>query len=156
MTKPRALIPSDKLNVIEIVDKPERDKPKVSGQGAASKSKDTAGKPPRKKASAGRSHGKLLEDRIALDFADKHKDTFRYIALWNRWMKWDGDCWRHEDTLRAFDMSRKLCREAGDAKARTVAAVVTLARADREIAATDEQWDVGTEIFNTAAVKESR
>ena len=56
-------------------------------------------------------------------------------------MHWIGTCWQPEDTLKAFDRSRTLCRAAGDADAKTVAAVVTLARSDRRIAATAEQWD---------------
>jgi len=90
-----------------------------------------------------------LEDRVALEFARKHEEDFRYVAKWNRWMRWDGGRWQHEDTLRAFDEARRLCREAEDAKAETVAAVVTLARADRAIAAREEQWDVNAMIFNT-------
>jgi putative DNA primase/helicase len=89
-----------------------------------------------------------LEDQVALNFASKHEQDFRFIAKWGRWMKWDGNRWHHEDTLRAFDEARKLCREASDAKARTVAAVVTLARSDRIIAATEHQWDTGGKLVN--------
>ena len=81
------------------------------------------------------------EDAIALRFAEQHSETFRYIAASNEWMRWQQLRWRSEETLAAFDTSRKLCREAGDAKAKTVAAVVTLARSDRRIAATSDQWD---------------
>ena len=50
-------------------------------------------------------------------------------------------------SLAAFDKARVLCREAEDAKAKIVAAVVTLARTDRAIAATEDQWDVDREYF---------
>src|SRR5262249_54549720 len=90
-----------------------------------------------------------LEDAIALDFARTHANAFRFVAKWGRWMKWNGDRWRPEDTLHAFDEARKLCRTSGDAKARTAAAVVTLARSDRAIAATEDQWDCDNKIFNT-------
>ena len=63
-------------------------------------------------------------------------------------MRWQQSRWRSEDTLAAFDTSRKLCREAGDAKAKTVAAVVTLARTDRRIAATSDQWDADPMILS--------
>jgi putative DNA primase/helicase len=43
----------------------------------------------------------------------------------------------------------KLCRTAGNAKAKTVAAVVTLARSDRRLAATTDQWDRDPWSFNT-------
>jgi putative DNA primase/helicase len=92
-------------------------------------------------------HGNI-EDETALAFAAKHADHFRFVAIWSRWMFWHDNCWRHEDTLSAFDQARLLCRESGDAKAKTVAAVVTLARADRAIAAREEQWDVSTKNLN--------
>jgi len=82
-----------------------------------------------------------LEDRVALDFAAQHIDDLRYVAKSSQWMHWDETCWRPEDTLFAFDQSRVLCRAAGDAHAKTVSAVVTLARSDRRLAATIEQWD---------------
>jgi hypothetical protein len=89
-----------------------------------------------------------LEDRVALDFAAEHVDNFRYIAKSSQWMRWQGTRWQPEDTLFAFDQSRKLCRDAGDARAKTVAAVVTLARSDRRMAAVEDQWDADPEIFN--------
>jgi putative DNA primase/helicase len=82
-----------------------------------------------------------LEDRVALEFASLHASAFRYVSIWNRWMAYDGTRWQAEDTLRAFDESRKLCRAAGEARAKTVAAIVTLARADRRLAAVTDQWD---------------
>jgi putative DNA primase/helicase len=105
----------------------------------------TAEKPRPEKSNAGTGG---LEDQVALNFASKHERDFRFIAKWGRWMKWDGNRWHHEDTLRAFDEARKLCRGASDAKARTVAAVVTLARSDRTIAATEYQWDTGGKLVN--------
>jgi len=60
-----------------------------------------------------------------------------------------------EGTLAAFDVSRKLCREAGDARAKTVSAVTTLARADRRMAAAMDQWDSDPEIFNTPTKESS-
>src|SRR5262249_47824058 len=41
------------------------------------------------------------------------------------------------------------CRQAGDARAKTVAAVVTLGRSDRRLAATTGQWDNHPMLFNT-------
>jgi P4 family phage/plasmid primase-like protien len=93
-------------------------------------------------------HGVDLEDRVALAFAAKHVDDFRYIAKSSQWMRWQETRWQPEDTLFAFDQSRKLCRDAGDSRAKTVAAVITLARSDRRMAATEGQWDADREIFN--------
>jgi putative DNA primase/helicase len=82
-----------------------------------------------------------LEDRVALAFAAELADQLRYIAKSNRWMRWNGTCWQEASTLAAFDESRKLCRNAGDARGKTVAAVITLARSDRRLAAMATQWD---------------
>jgi putative DNA primase/helicase len=92
--------------------------------------------------------GVCLEDRVALDFAAQHVDDFRYIAKTSQWMRWRETRWQPEDTLFAFDQSRVLCRAAGDARAKTVAAVTTLARSDRRMAAVEEQWNADPEIFN--------
>jgi hypothetical protein len=92
-----------------------------------------------------------LEDRVALEFAKLRADDFRFVATWNRWMKYDGTRWQAEDTLCAFDEARKLCRQARNAKAKTVAAVVTLARTDRRLAAVTDQWDADLWLLGTPA-----
>jgi Bifunctional DNA primase/polymerase, N-terminal len=92
--------------------------------------------------------GAGLEDSVALTFAEEHADDLRFVAKSNQWMRWSGARWQPEDTLAAFDLSREYCRAAGDAKAKTVGAVVTLARADRRMAAVTEQWDSEPMLFN--------
>jgi putative DNA primase/helicase len=66
--------------------------------------------------------------------------------------------WQLDDTLHVFDRVRALCREvatnceraaAAVASAKTVAAVERLARADRRLAATVEQWDANAWPLNT-------
>src|SRR5262249_42510274 len=99
--------------------------------------------------------GAGLEDMVALAFAEEQADYFRYVAASSQWMRWDGSRWQVEGTLAAFDVSRKLCREAGDARAKTVSAVTTLARADRRMAAAMDQWDSDPEIFNTPTKESS-
>jgi putative DNA primase/helicase len=86
-----------------------------------------------------------------LQFAATYAEGFRYIAEWNCWMLWNGTYWKQEKTLQAFDKARVLCRQAEDAKAKIVAAVVTLARADRAIAATEDQWNTKLFALNTPA-----
>jgi putative DNA primase/helicase len=82
------------------------------------------------------------QDQVAIAFAKQYADAFRYVAAWNRWLEWDGVRWQFEETLHAFDKARELLRDSLDkADAKTVAAVVTLARADRMLAATTAQWD---------------
>jgi D5 N terminal like len=98
------------------------------------------------------------EDRLALRFADRHGSGLRYVAAWGKWLTW-GACWKIENTLLAFHMAREICREAAAecnrlpeskaiAKAKTVVAVENLARSDRRIAATVNQWNADQSFFN--------
>jgi putative DNA primase/helicase len=99
------------------------------------------------------------DEALALRFAERHAGDLRFVAAWNRWLIWDGGRWRFDDTLRAFDLARHVCREAAAecntkakkaiASAKAVAAVVTLARADRRLAATVDQWDADPWLLNT-------
>src|ERR1700716_169044 len=100
------------------------------------------------------------DEALALRFADRHANDLRYVAAWGRWLRYDGSRWAFEDTLAAFDFARKICREAAAecnkpkaaavvASAKTVAAVERLAKADRRLAATVEQWDADPRALNT-------
>jgi putative DNA primase/helicase len=103
------------------------------------------------------------DEALALRFAIRYADSIRYIAPWGRWLFCDGRRWRFDETLAVFDLVRRLCRqvaeEAGDkskvgvaiASAKTVAAVERLARSDRRLAATVEQWDADPWLLNTPA-----
>jgi len=98
------------------------------------------------------------DEDLALRFANRHADI-RYVAEWGKWLSWDGKRWNFDTTLAIFDHARFLCREAAAkcntkgkkiiASAKTVAAIVTLARADRRLAATTEQWDADPWLLNT-------
>jgi putative DNA primase/helicase len=92
------------------------------------------------------------EESLALAFAERHAHELRYVATWGRWMRYDGTRWDFDDTLHAFDRARAICREVAVdcdnaktataiASAKTVAAVERLAKADRRLAATADQWD---------------
>jgi len=102
------------------------------------------------------------DDALALRFAERHRDDLRYVAAWKQWMAWTGSgtYWRRDTTLSAYDLARKVCREAAVgckktnvaravASDKTVHAVINLARADRRIAATVEQWDADPWMLNT-------
>ncbi len=100
------------------------------------------------------------ESDLALRFVDQHANDLRYVAAWNKWLSWDSRRWCFDTILHAYDLGHALCRKAAaecnkkrDAKelarAKTVAAVITLARADRRIAATVEQWDSDPWLLNT-------
>jgi putative DNA primase/helicase len=103
------------------------------------------------------------DDALALRFSTAHGDDVRFVAAWGKWFLWETATWKVDGTLRAFDMSRTVCRAASAeiddpkrvklassiASAKTVAAVVNLARVDRRHAATHEQWDADPWVFNT-------
>jgi putative DNA primase/helicase len=102
----------------------------------------------------------FTDEALALRFAERHKDDLRFVAAWNRWLILDGPCWRHDRTMLALNLARTICREASAecndariasaiASAKTVAAVERLAKADRRIAATVDQWDSDLWLLNT-------
>lgn len=100
------------------------------------------------------------DEALALQFSACHHERLRYVAAWNKWLIWDGQVWRSDDTLHAFDLARAICREAAVAcgtrrlgpaiaSAKAVAAVERLAKADRRHAATVDQWDADPWLLNT-------
>jgi putative DNA primase/helicase len=103
----------------------------------------------------------FTEEALALSFAETYASNLRYVAAWGRWFLFDGKRWRPDETLRAFDRARAICRKAAAecytntaraiASAKAVNAVVTLAKADRRLAATSDQWDTDPWLLNTPA-----
>jgi putative DNA primase/helicase len=100
------------------------------------------------------------EDALALSFTRRYHRDWRYVATWGRWLVWDGQRWRTEDTLAATDLIRSVCRQtavradnpkvaAKLASASTVGGVERLARADRRHAATTDEWDADPWLLNT-------
>jgi putative DNA primase/helicase len=104
----------------------------------------------------------LSEEALAIRFSRLHHDL-RYVREWRRWMVWDGNLWRKDRTLEAFNRARAICREASSdsdanerrslllASKQCVAAIERLAQADRRHAATPEQWDRDQWALNTPA-----
>ena len=102
---------------------------------------------------------KFSDDALAQRFAERYGDDLCYIAEWSHWYEWADARWWRETTLDAFDRARTICRVAASeaekpkaqtdlTSAKTVAAVERLAKADRRIAATVEQWDTDPDVFN--------
>jgi putative DNA primase/helicase len=100
------------------------------------------------------------EEALALEFASRHGDKARYVAMWNKWLFYDGRRWRVDEKKKALLLARKLCRmyamaansltEAKKiASIKTCTAVVTLAGVDPRIAAGVEQWDADPWLLNT-------
>lgn len=100
------------------------------------------------------------EDALALAFTRRYHRDWRYVAGWGRWLVWDGNRWRTEDTLAATDLIRSVCRHAAVradnpkvaaklASSSTVGGVERLARADRRHAANTDEWDADPWLLNT-------
>ncbi len=99
------------------------------------------------------------DEALALGFAETYRDDLRYVAAWSKWMIYGGGRWVLDETLKAFNLSRVVCRKAAAecntkakktiASAKTVAAVERLAKADRRLAATTDQWDPDDFLLNT-------
>lgn len=104
------------------------------------------------------------DDWLALRFAERHASELRFCALWGDWLQWHSSYWKNEKTLRVFDLARTICRQNAAtltdvdtlakavASAKTVAAVATLARSDRRLAASHDQWDTDIFTFNCGKI----
>lgn len=100
------------------------------------------------------------DDALALSFTSRYAEDWRYCAAWGKWLKWDGRCWRNDETLLIHDLIRIMCREAALkadshrlavrlACSSTVSGVERLARADRHHSATANEWDNDPWLINT-------
>jgi putative DNA primase/helicase len=101
---------------------------------------------------------RFSDDHLALEFVNRHGHELRYVAPWGRWYRYDGTCWRRDETLNVYDLARvsnrdlarvakKVAKQVASAKTR--AAVEQLSRADRRVAATVDQWDADPWLLNT-------
>jgi putative DNA primase/helicase len=98
------------------------------------------------------------EFALADDFIAMYQTDLRYVAKFGKWQVWRGTGWKEDETVRVFDLARRICRRAAAnkekpvakaiSKARTVAAVETLARSYPSVAATVDQWDTDPMKFN--------
>jgi putative DNA primase/helicase len=99
------------------------------------------------------------DDALALTFTAEHEDL-RYVAVWGRWMMWNGHVWIPDATCNVINHARAICRAQSERcdlvvlarkirSAPTVMAVERLARADRRHAAEVKQWDADPWLLNT-------
>ena len=99
------------------------------------------------------------DEALALRFAERHAEDMRYVALWGHWLHFDGKRWHADETLLGVRFARDVCRSAAAecgshlaqklASAGTVSAVERLARADKRLAATIDQFDSDPWLLNT-------
>jgi putative DNA primase/helicase len=138
---------------------------RVNGAGAASHQQLGDGAlPPLSRTPVTIRHPSLPEESelaLAERFVERHEDELRYVGAWSRWLLYDGEHWQIEKTHFAFECAKRVAREAAWGKAEKeakalasnhmAAAIVNLARADRKMAATVEQWDTDPWLLNTPA-----
>ena len=109
------------------------------------------------------------DEALTLTFSARHADRLRYCDAFGRWFEWDSGRWQEDLRRRVFSHARQLCRDrsldaldrldgekavkvaSAVASARTVAAVVSLARADARHATAPEDWDADAWTLNTPA-----
>lgn len=101
----------------------------------------------------------FADDSLALHFSSQYGNELRFVNAWSRWFKWEGQVWRHDDTLHVYDLCRQTCRaysvnaapniQRSITSGKTIAAVEKLIRSDRRHAATVSQWDSDPWLLNT-------
>ena len=109
------------------------------------------------------------DEALTLTFSAQHADRLRYCDSFGRWFEWHEGRWQEDLRRRVFSHARQLCRDrsldalsrldgekavkvaSAVASARTVAAVVSLARADARHATAPEDWDADAWTLNTPA-----
>ena len=108
------------------------------------------------------------DEALTLAFSARHADDLRYCETFGAWFEWHGGRWREDITRRVFSLARRLCRAKSAealatiendktaakiaslvASAKTVAAVVNLARADARHATAPDDWDADPWALNT-------
>jgi putative DNA primase/helicase len=111
----------------------------------------------------------ISHDDLALMFSVRHGLHVRYVAVWDRWLIWDGARFARDERRRVFDMVRNVCRNVlaehlADAgltehqrkalrnrlgSAETVWAVARLAGSDPRHAVSPDQLDANPWALNT-------
>ena len=101
----------------------------------------------------------ISEDRVALEFVDRHKDTVRYNPHEKSYFIWNGSFWKRDNRGLVFNWVRDLAREFGNSaraneqqkigRAAFCNGVEQHARTDQRIEVTSEQWDVNKYLLGT-------
>lgn len=104
------------------------------------------------------------DDALALEMAKANADKLRYVPAWGQWFSYDGVVWRQDDILHAWRCAKQVCRRAAAncrdntehakkklTSSNTIASVERLARSDRNLVATIDQWDAEPWALNTPA-----
>jgi P4 family phage/plasmid primase-like protien len=102
----------------------------------------------------------MSDDWLALAFATKHQDGFKYVSDWGAWAHWSGSIWERDPGLAATEAMRVLCRTIPDrfpqhdsvGDARTIAGALRLAMSDQRLVIPPDRanhWDSDDWLLNT-------
>ena len=90
----------------------------------------------------------LTEDKLALEFAARHSNCFRFNHSRGKWLVWDGSCWHLDDTGQCLNACRAMVRPHAEnkgnrhfGKVATAKAILSGAAADKRLATIHSDWD---------------
>ena len=117
-------------------------------------------KPPTAEDLQGPKPPNLSEDDLAHRFRRLHHKSWKFVAAWGAWYRWNGQKWGKDELGAAHELVRLVCREgaieadkanqaARLASARTIAAVLKIAASDPMIAETPTSFDGHPMLLNT-------
>lgn len=109
------------------------------------------------------------EEELAARMVDGMRDSARYVAPWSAWFVYDGILWEQNTDLAMYDRARAVCNDiaasvkidpqfteasrqkiiTGLKKGGTIASVERIARSDRAVTASVDQWDPDPWLLNT-------
>lgn len=97
------------------------------------------------------------EHAMATAFVAQYGHEYRYVATWNRWIKWDGKRWVRDSTGNVYALIRKIVYEAVGgtrherriASAGYISGVERLAHYDQSVVVLPEQMDANRWLLNT-------
>ena len=109
------------------------------------------------------------DDSIATDWVERHWGEARFVPPWGAWYRYDEHVWRKDESLWVENTIRVVCREGAKeamvahgleerSRARTandlrsfrkIRDVERMARSDRTVASSVDQWDKDLDLLNT-------
>ena len=99
------------------------------------------------------------EDALAVHWVKRHGKDWRYIAQWDKWLRWAGDHWEEERKKGPIELARNITREAlmwpgltpaarlRVNSAKTAHALLTFVRSDPLVAEVPERFDTNPNIL---------
>jgi len=108
------------------------------------------------------------EDALAERFTEKFHEKLSFCGPWKKWMVWDGNCWKVDDSFIAVDHARQIVREVNSelldrtdlgekryrmanaiATHRTMSSIERIAKTDRRHVIVPADFDSDPWLLNT-------